>query len=73
MLTTLIVPSTSPPSASVATRINASNANSQSIGSQRRCVSQNSNAMMTDVPTTEPLMSCCMLVAISVTKTGRPV
>ena len=46
MLTTLIVPNTSPPSASVATRINASSVSSQSIGSQRRCVSQNSRAMI---------------------------
>ena len=73
MLTTLMLPSTSPPSASVATSISTSNVSSQNIGSQRRCVSQNSRAMMSDVPTTEPLMSRCMLVAISTTNTGRPV
>ena len=73
MLTTLIVPSTSPPSASVAPKISISNASNHNIGSQRRCVSQNSRAMMAEVPPTEWLMSCCMLVAISSTKTGRPV
>ena len=39
----------------------------------QRCVSQNKMAMTTAVPPTERLMSCCMLEAISCTKTGRPV
>ena len=73
MLTTLIAPRTSPPKAIVATRINPSSVSSQSIGSHRRCVSQKSRAMMAEVPRTEPRMSCCMLEAISCTKTGRPV
>ena len=73
MLTTLIGPSTKPPSASVATRINASSVSSHNIGNQRRCVSQNSKAMIAAVPTTDPLMSRCMLLAISTTNTGRPV
>jgi hypothetical protein len=50
MLTTLMVPSTSPPSASVAPKISASSVSSQSIGSQRRCVSQNSMAMISGRP-----------------------
>ena len=68
-----MVPSTNAPSASVANKINPSSNSRYNIGFQRRCVSQNKIAMMVDVAPTEWLMSCCMLVAISCTKTGRPV
>ena len=73
MLITLMVPRIRPPSASVAPRIKASNVSSHNMGIQRRCVSQKSRAIMADVPTTEPLISFCMLSAISLTNTGRPV
>ena len=73
MLTTLIFPKINPPSASVLARINASKVNSHSIGFQRRCASQNSIAIITEVPPTEIVMSCSMPPAISATNAGRPV
>ena len=46
-------------------QINASNVSSQSIGFQRRCANQNNAAIMTAVPPTEMIMSCCMPPEIS--------
>ena len=65
MLTTLMLPSTRAPNASVAPRISISSANNHSIGRQRRCISQNNKAMMTEVAPTEWLM------ASSVSKSPR--
>ena len=73
MLTTLMEPSNRPPIPTVAARIIASSARSQSIGSQRRCVIQNSSAMISAVPATERVKSRCIPAAISETKTGLPV
>ncbi len=73
MLTTLILPKTRAPKASVAMRITPKRTSSQIMGSHRRCVSQNRTAMIIEVPVTEPLMSFCIPCAISITNTGRPV
>ena len=68
-----MAPRKMPPSATVPASTNASSASSQSIGSQRRCMSQKRAAMIRAVPRTDPLRSRRMLPAISATKAGRPV
>ncbi len=73
MLMTLTAPKINPPSASVAAKINASKVSSQSIGLKRRCAHQKRIAMITAVPPTDNVMSCCMLPEISAVNAGRPV